>query len=232
MRSPNPSLLLVALGLALVGMGCTFRVVTPPAKVAFVGSPRTLPAGKGALSTELNLNTSKQLFGSDLATYSATYHRGIGKKRELLLTPSIGSINNRSGIYSFAVDLKQGLGATPHLAATYGTGYLYNEYAQAFSFQGGLLAGFENRYFVPTFSTMAFFSAPFRTREVCKEDDEGEKTQCVHPTTTTGGRIGLTGEAKLPWGLSILPSAALAAASSETHQDAFYQFALALRWQR
>ncbi|MBW8889690.1 MAG: hypothetical protein JF616_18185, partial [Fibrobacteres bacterium] len=133
---------------------CSFNMATPPARTAFFGSPRVLPARESAVTAEGT--SAGELFGPSLAGGSLTYERGLGNQREIVVTPTAGVIQNESDYLGISLDIKQGVPETRNVAFTYGTGYLWNENGQAVSAEAGTLLGFENRFFVPTLSLMFF----------------------------------------------------------------------------
>lgn len=228
--------LLPYLLLATLVSACSFRVATPPARTAFFGSPRILPEGESAMTAEGT--GAGELFGPSIGGGSLTYERGLGSLREIIVTPTAGVIQGQSEYLGLSLDIKQGITETRNVAFTYGTGYFWNEYAQAISGQAGILVGFENRYFVPTLSMMLFLSDPFQTSLVCGYSDSGfdsweddSEQVCAEPTRTIGVRMGLTTEIKLPWRVSIIPSIALIPLSSKTHSLQVMQLSGALRFE-
>jgi len=208
---------------------CSFNMATPPARSAFFGSPRVLPAREAAVTGEAT--GVDKLFGPSLAGGSLTYERGLGNQREIVVTPTAGVIQNESDYLGLSLDIKQGFPDTRNVAFTYGTGYLWNKNAQAVSGEAGVLLGYENRFFVPTLSLMLFLSEPFLAKRICSEPNEESETQCAKPTRTFGARVGITTEIKLPWRLSILPSAAFVPVQSQTHSFKMFQMSGALRWE-
>lgn len=222
---PLPS----ALALVPLFAACSFNMATPPARTAFFGSPRILPARESAVTAEGT--GAGKMFGPTLAGGSLTYERGLGNLREIVATPTAGMIQDQSKYLGLSLDIKQGIPETRHVAITYGTGYFWNEYGQAVSGEAGLLAGYENRFFVPTLSVMLFLSDPFMARTVCSGADENGDNECAKPTLTAGVRLGLTTEIKLPWRISLLPSAAFIPIQSQTHSFRMAQVSGALRWE-
>ncbi len=222
-------LFLTALSLAPLFAACSFNMASPPARSAFFGSPRVLPSGESAVTAEATV--AAKVFGPGLSGGSLTYERGLGNQLEIIVTPTAGLIQDQSEFAGISVDMKKGLPNLPHLAFTYGAGYLWNEYGQAASGEAGLLAGYENRYFVPTLSMMLFLSEPFRTKTVCGSEGEEGDDVCAKPTHTIGARAGLTTEIKLPWRVSIIPSAGIVLLQSQTHSFQLFQASGALRWE-
>jgi hypothetical protein len=222
-------LFLSALTLAPLFAACSFNMATPPARSAFFGSPRVLPAGESAVTAEGTM--AGQLFGPSLAGGSITYERGIANMLELIVTPTAGSIQDQSAYAGISLDFKQGLPDTRHVAFTYGAGYLWNEYAVAASGQAGILVGYENRFFVPTLSLMGFVSQPFKAETVCGTSGEQSDEACAKPTQTIGARIGLTTEIKFPGRVSLVPSAAFIPLQSRTHSFEMFQLSAGLRWE-
>jgi hypothetical protein len=212
----------------MLSTACTYRVVTPPARSGFFGSPAILPEGKSAYTAEGN--AAGEMFSGYMQSGSLTYHRGLGRRNELQITPGFARVQDSSNIFSLSLDMKNGLKEDEIAAFTYGAGYLYNEFGQALSSQAGMLLGYENRYVVPTFSVMLLASQPFAKREICSDEYGENDPQCVKPTFTIGVRFGLSAEIRFPGGLSVTPSVGFAPLHSQTHSLEATQAALAINW--
>jgi hypothetical protein len=213
---------------AMLSVACTYKVVTPPARTGFFGSPAILPEEKSAYTAEGT--GAGQIFSGYLEAGSLTYHRGLGQRNELQVTPGFARVQDSSNLYSLSLDMKKGEEENGLASFTYGAGYIYSKYGQALSSQVGMLLGYENRYLVPTFSVMLLASQPFATRSICGYDEGAEETECAKPTFTMGVRFGFSAELKLPGGLSVIPSLGFAPLHSQTHSLAAVQAALAVRW--
>jgi hypothetical protein len=74
--------------LPLLQAACSFNVATPPARAAFYGSHRVLPAGESAFAAEGS--AASKPFGPGLMAASLTCHRGWGGNRDLMVTPAAG----------------------------------------------------------------------------------------------------------------------------------------------
>jgi hypothetical protein len=155
-----------------VTSGCAYNVYSPPARMSHLESPAVLPEGDVALG--LGGFVDGQIFGPVLTGGNLSVRWGAAPELDLRFDATVGGALHdelASGDThvggALAARVKWAPEATGgHLALTGGGGLGGSTLGGLAAIEGGLIVGFENRYFVPFLGNHLWFSVPFAAREV------------------------------------------------------------------
>lgn len=175
--------------------GCSYHVLSPPARAAPLESPRTLPVGQNAIAVEGAAQSG--VFDPTIVSGALRYRRGLTKRLDgvadmtafhVLGRPS--DLKTWPGAYALRLGVKQEA-SRDVFALTFGLGAGGSAAGGFISPDLGFILGYENRYFVPFLSVRAFISQPLGARRVVLGEEDGERRASTPATTLgAGGALG------------------------------------------
>ena len=169
-------------------VGCSYRVVSPPARMAPLESPATLPVGTNGLAAEGGFASAT--FGPEVIFGSVRYRRRLIEE-QLDGSIEVNGLHVLGGTdvstfreaYSLHLGLKYRMLGVLSLVGGVGGG---GSAAGGFiSPDVGFIAGFEKPYVIPFISVRGFLSQPFAAREIDLGIDDDERKRGT-PQTTFG----------------------------------------------
>lgn len=196
------SLVFPAVLLALLALGCTPQVYSPPARALPLEAPAAL--GDGVSALQLEAGSSSEVFGPSVVHAMGRARHGLtdtldlsAEANFLIVTngdPETGAEVPHRGIYSARLGLKYAV--SPNFALTFGAGGGASAAGGFLSPDVGVIFGFENPHVVPFVSLRGFLSQPIAARDVTIPDSDGDLT--LRPDLTLG--FGFTTGIRIPFG--------------------------------
>jgi hypothetical protein len=180
----------------LVASACSTHVYSPPARPLPLESSATLPAGRTSVGGEIG--KSSAIFGPDLSSQAVRVRHGFGGGFEVSADGSHLHVDGTStagvdqNAYAGALGAKINLG-TKHLALTASTGYGTAATGRFTSNELGVIAAFENRYFVPFISLRAGVSVPIDRRSVDTSSTQTNLARLAPGTTASSVTMTMSG---------------------------------------
>lgn len=190
--------------LLLAVAGCHAYVYSPPTGSFPVESSATVARGKHGVRGEAF--TGGALFGPQILSFRGSYRQGVHDKLELSAAPAISHIqgrqagDSRPNIYALRAGAKYA--PVKHFALIAGLGGGASAAGGFISPDLGLIAAYENRYFVPFFTARGLVSVPVRPRSVhftkgdganngLDDEDTEADSYRLTPKRTFGGQLSL-----------------------------------------
>jgi hypothetical protein len=187
----------LAIAVTVSTPGCQAHIFSPPARINLLESSATLKTGQQSVA--IGGGGSGALFGFSATALAGTYKKGLTDQLEVGVDGTFVAVDDSHAVANldpyimggrvkakWAPDKTKGFAAvTAGIGAGYsidGGGYVSPDL--------GLIAAFENRYFVPFVGASAFVSQPIASKVVdISHDDEDLGTRLESPQFTWGGYL-------------------------------------------
>lgn len=193
--------------LALLALGCTPPIVSPPARSIPLEAPRAL--GRGSSSLQVEGGFSGEVFGPSVFHAGLRGRYGLRDDLDLTYEGNAFAVTNQvpdtedgveaepiphRGVYSARLGLKYAL--SPHFALAVGLGGGMSAGGGFFSPDVGVIAGYDNPHVVPFVGARVFLSQPIAPRTLTLPDGDG--AVIGEPDLTLG--FGITTGIRVPFG--------------------------------
>ncbi len=168
---------------AIVLVGCSHRVYSPPSQAFGLGPVTAI--SEGAQTVDVELASHAQIFDPALLSGAARLTHGVGRRTEVTGEGTAYSVEGRQ-IYAGRAGVRHSPGEDLALFAGAGGGYA--PIAGGFtSLDAGLSVGIHNCVLVPVLQGSAFVSQPIAPRAVDVSDSDVMQTDT--PATTFGATV-------------------------------------------
>lgn len=194
--------------LALLAVGCTPPILSPPTRSIPLEAPRAIGRGGSALQVEGGY--SGEVFGPSVVHAALRGRYGLRDDLDVTYEGNAFVVTNEAvdsdsdggmeepvphrGIYSARLGLKYAL--SPNFALAVGVGGGMSAGGGFFSPDVGVIAGYDNPHVVPFVGLRAFLSQPIAPRTVTLPDSDGAVVG--EPDLTLG--FGVTTGVRIPFG--------------------------------
>jgi hypothetical protein len=155
---------------------CTANAISPPGRTTPLETAAAIGQGEVGVQGEVGLSAS--LFGPSLSHATARVRVGVLAQTDVSVEANVAVVRQREptsthrGIYSLRGGVKHAF--TPHFAVVAGLGLGASAGGGFVSPDIGVVAGYENPYFVPFFGARLVLSQPIAPQQVTLPQNESD----------------------------------------------------------